>query len=84
MAYNARQKVGKMPEHHHPHDADWINGQLNALIPSDRIKVCTAYSKAHQEAFEREPMEAKKAGSARFEANNRLRRFIVKKFKVFG
>ena len=67
-----------LPANHHPHDAKWIASKLLELPHDLRGPVCAAYSAAHAEAYEAEPVEHKKDGAARRSANSRLLSFVTR------
>ena len=73
-----------MPESCHADDRQWIFSKLSALHQGERMKVCSAYTKAFNLAHDNEPLSHRKTGRARFAANNRLRVYIAKKFAVFN
>ena len=73
-----------MPHHFHKDDGQWINGRLAPLKPDLRFKICAAYTNVFNEAMDAEPLSHRKMGKARFAANNKLRIYIAKKFKVFN
>ena len=72
-----------MPKSMHDDDAQWIFSKVSSLHEVERLKVCEAYSNAFNKAFDAEHLPHRKAGRARFAANNRLRVYIAKKFAVF-
>jgi len=85
MAYNKPPKItGFMPESCHSDDRQWIFSKLSTLDQDERLKVCSAYTKALDLASRNEPLSHRKTGKARFAANNRLRIYIAKKFAVFN
>lgn len=91
MAYNQKQPLGQLPEHHYEADREWINKMMGYLqfdpiddSKNERGKVCRAYSKAFHDAVSLEHIEHKKTNAGRFEANTRLRKFIEKRFRVFN
>lgn len=66
------------PSKCHKHDLAWADELIDALPKELQLRVCFAYCDAYQEAFDSEPTEHKKEGSARVEANTRLRKFVKK------
>jgi len=80
-------RLGRMPRYYFPHDKKSIAEKLfriESLGAGMRDKVCDAYAKAYQEAWNAEPLGHRKDGKARFAANTRLRIFIEKRFAVFN
>ena len=73
-----------MPESCHKDDEQWIFSKLATLHQDERMKICSAYTKAFNLAHDAEPLRHRKDGKARFAANNRLRIYIGKKFAVFN
>ncbi len=69
-----------MPKSIHPDDTQWVFSKVSVLHEVERLKVCQAYSNAFNKAFDSEPLPHEKDGKARFEANNRLRIYIAKKY----
>ena len=67
-----------LPEHHHPHDAQWLKEQLGRLPAHLKNKAIAGYEAAYLEAHDAEPVEHRKDGRARFAANSRLRDYIDK------
>lgn len=68
----------QLPEHHHPHDAQWLKEQLGRLPVRLQSKAIAGYDAAYREAHDAEPVEHRKVGRARFAANSRLREYIDK------
>lgn len=60
----------------HKHDQKWIQQQLNRLPMQYKQKARQGYEQAWQEAYDMEPVEHKKKGKARRDANLRLLRFV--------
>lgn len=91
MAYNQKQPLGQLPEHHYEADRDWINKMMGYLqfdpiddSKDERGKVCRAYSKVFRETTSLEPVDHKKINAGRYAANTRLRIYIEKRFRVFN
>ena len=85
MAYaKPKQITGTMPKLAFEHDLQWIFEQLQRCDNAvERRKVCDAYDRVYQDAFDSEAVERKKTGIARRTANLRLLRYIRKKYRVF-
>ena len=89
MAYQQKQKLGAMPEHHYEADRDWINNMLS-YFPSHladdskdvRGKLCRAYSKVFYETVSIEVNPIKRMNAGRYAANTRLRLYVEKHFRV--
>lgn len=79
MAYGKQKITGTMPFRHCADDAQWIDEQLSRLSSSERAQVAAAYGNAYQQAEDVQDVEHMKVGKARFEANTRLRKYIIKK-----
>lgn len=63
----------------HKDDKKWVQEQLMLLSePMHRQEVLSKYNAVFKSAFNTEPLAHRKDGSARFEANNRLRIYIKK------
>lgn len=65
-----------LPANHHPHDAKWLAEQLAKLHTATAEKVARRYSDVYRQAYADEPVEHRKDGMARREANSRLREFV--------
>lgn len=65
----------------HKHDLVWADELIDTLPKGLHLKVCRAYCVAYQAAFDAEPIDHKKQGAARVEANTRLRKFVDKHIK---
>lgn len=69
-----------LPEHRYPADESWISEKLNEICALANFgyaqRVMERYSEAYQEAHEQEPVSYRKAGTARYTANSRLRGLI--------
>jgi len=66
------------PDHCHEHDLKWADELINSLPRELHLRVCLAYCNAYKDAYSNEPIEHKKEGAARIEANTRLRKFVAK------
>ncbi|RLJ18066.1 hypothetical protein DJ030_12695 [bacterium endosymbiont of Escarpia laminata] len=74
---NARRQMEPMLNvMHHPHDRDWILGQVDGLKFLERVDVLSEYSVQWLHAYNAEPIDFRKEGAARFAANTWLRTIL--------
>lgn len=69
------------PDKCHKHDSVWADELIDTLPKELQLRVCVAYCEAYQAALDAEPIDHKKEGAARVEANTRLRKFVGKHIK---
>lgn len=60
----------------HKHDKQFLREHLAKLGPRNAVKAKEGYAMAWQEAFDGEPVEHRKFGTARRTANLRLLRYV--------
>ena len=71
-----------LPEHHHPHDKQWLIKQFDAIPVGKRGAVSHKYSVAYRDAHAAEPVEHLRDNVARRTANTRLRVYIEQLQKI--
>lgn len=68
----------KLPNKHHPDDKKWITEQFQSIPHSMRNAIAAKYSAVYGEVYATHDGMAYAHCRARFEANTRLREFVVR------